>query len=252
MTLDHFIDRLGLPPESMVNHRVPKTLLVENGAPTAADKRQINDGIEELRWVAALKPNTAAVAAYADESREVLELAVLTLRLRPKAKLPRLTTLVHRAIPYHLMLVTEQASDELHLSLADKRWSQSEGGRVVLDGDLVTCELHAIDEVARDRLLDALPVARQPRTDLYALYRGWINAVLAAQAASITGEFTMPDCPHRAAERKHALRTCEALQSRIASVRSAASKEKQMARQVEMNLELKKLRAEYDAARAKL
>jgi len=27
-------------------------LVVENGAPTAADKRQINEGIEELLWLA--------------------------------------------------------------------------------------------------------------------------------------------------------------------------------------------------------
>ncbi len=32
-----------------VDQRVPKKLLVENGAPTAADKRSIKDGIEELR-----------------------------------------------------------------------------------------------------------------------------------------------------------------------------------------------------------
>ena len=55
MTAASVIAALCLPADARVDHRVPKNLLVENGAPTAADKRQINDGIEELLWLAALK-----------------------------------------------------------------------------------------------------------------------------------------------------------------------------------------------------
>ena len=52
------IAALDLPPGALVDRRVPKTLLVQHGAPTAADKRRINEGIEEMQWVATLKPST--------------------------------------------------------------------------------------------------------------------------------------------------------------------------------------------------
>jgi hypothetical protein len=52
---------LELPDGCRVDQRVPKKLLLENGAPTAADKRLISDGIEELLWLAALKPTTIGV-----------------------------------------------------------------------------------------------------------------------------------------------------------------------------------------------
>ena len=52
MTAADLIEALRLPPSTRVDQRVPKTLLVEHGAPTAADKRQIQEGIAELRWVA--------------------------------------------------------------------------------------------------------------------------------------------------------------------------------------------------------
>ena len=42
------------------------------------------------------------------------------------------------------------------------------------------------------------------------------------------------------------------LVSRIAELRSAARKEKRIARQADMNLELKRLRTDRDAARARL
>ena len=42
------IAALDLPASSRVDRRVSRKLLLENGAPTAADKRYINEGIEEL------------------------------------------------------------------------------------------------------------------------------------------------------------------------------------------------------------
>ena len=56
MSSDTLIDALDLPAGSRVDQRVPKKLLLENGAPTVADKRIIGDGIEELLWLAALLP----------------------------------------------------------------------------------------------------------------------------------------------------------------------------------------------------
>ena len=54
MTLQDLIAALELPASCRVDQRVPKKLLVENGAPTAADKRNIAGGIEEIQWVATL------------------------------------------------------------------------------------------------------------------------------------------------------------------------------------------------------
>ncbi len=252
MTPEVVLDALQLPTPAIIAHRVPKTLLVENGAPTAADKRHIEDGIEELRWVATLKPTTVGVASFVDDTREAVELAVLTLRLRAGARLPRLVELVHRAIPYHLMLLTQSDAGGVQVSLADKRWAQNERDKVVLDGDLVQCEVSTLAEAVCEQLLASLALVRQPRTNLYALYRGWIDAVLAAKAATITGDFVPAADAAHAAGRAAALDACAAIEGRIASLRAAASKEKQLARQVELNMQLKTLRAELDSARARL
>ena len=99
---------LALPADALVDRRVPKTLLIENGAPTTADKRRIREGIEELRWLAALKTTTIGVAEYRDAAREYIEIDVLKLVLRPKARTGRLIELVHRAVPYPLVLITWQ------------------------------------------------------------------------------------------------------------------------------------------------
>lgn len=146
------LDALQLPDSARVDQRVPKKLLLENGAPTASDKRLITDAIEEIQWLAALKPNTIGVPSYRDAQREYLEIAVLGVTLRGAVKpasLARLAELVHRAVPYPVLLLMEGPA--LTLSLAHKRWAQNEAGKVVLDGDPASASLsHITEDVVQD------------------------------------------------------------------------------------------------------
>lgn len=243
---------LDLPGSSRVDQRVPKKMLLENGAPTAADKRIINEGIEELVWLAALKPTTISVPEYRDEVREYLEIAVLRLTLRAAAKAARLVELVHRAVPYPLLLLTEQG-ERPGLSAARKRWSQGEAGKTVLEGEVVAVEWDAARDGERwPAFRDALALGKQPRTTLHALYQGWIDTLLAFQAARVTGTFVVAGNAEQAAARRDALQECARLDAEIARLRATATKEKQMARRVELNLELKRMEAAQAAARANL
>ncbi len=252
MNAADLMDALDLPAGARVDQRVPKKLLIENGAPTSADKRQITEGIEELRWLATLKPTTIGVPEYRDDTREYLEITVLLLMLRTGAKAKRLNELVHRAVPYPVWLVIEQAP-QLTVSLVHKRWSHGEADKTVLAGGLIEGRLD--DESPADvteGFLGALPLERQPRATLHALYQGWVDTLLALQAAQLTGAFASPKSSEQAAARRDALQVCAAIESRMTALRTAAKKEKQLARQVELNLELKRLQADYSAAREKL
>lgn len=234
------IAALTLPPECRVDQRVPKKLLVENGAPTTADKRQINEGIEELLWLAALKPTTIGVPAYRDAVREYLEIAVLSLTLRPSAKQGRLLELIHRAIPYPVVLFTQHA-DFATLSLAHKRWSQGEAGKMVLDDTVAFCEL--VQHPTAPVFLASLSLAAQPRDNLMALYQGWINCLEAFQAAKITGRFVPPTDSKASAVRREVLMAHDRLVREIAILRAQAEREAQINRRVDLNFEIKRLQA---------
>jgi hypothetical protein len=253
---------LALPASCRVDQRVPKKMLVENGAPTSADKRLINDTIEEVQWLAALKPNTVGVAEYRDDEREYLEVTVLAITARhapqgggaSAANKPvhttRLTELVHRAVPYPVLLLLA-APQGVFLSLAHKRWAQNEAGKVVLDGDPVAVDL-PLDLPAEHPFVQALSMTRQPQANLLTLYQGWIDCLTAWQAAKVTGTFTTTSTPAHAAARREALRACERLELEGARLRALAAKEKQMAKQVDLNLTLKRITAELTSAREQL
>ena len=252
MKASALVDALGLPPGARVDLRVAKKLLLEQGAPTAADKRQINEGIEELRWLAALKPTTIGVPAYQDAAREYLEIAVLTLALRPGARAGRLAELVHRAVPYPVWLLTAQPP-KLSLSLAHKRWSQGEAGKTVLDGKLIEAALDGdLDPGHLREFQTALALARQPRLTLLALYQGWIDCVTGLLAARITGVFSLPQSAERAAALRDGLEDYAHLTRDIAQLRAQAAKERQISHRVELNLEIRRRETQLAAAKETL
>lgn len=239
MTSADILDALQLPAASRIDQRVPKKLLAENGAPTAADKRQIHEGIDELVWLAALKPATIGVPAHRDEAREYLEIAVLSVHLRPEGKAHRLTELIHRAIPYPLLLIQRQG-EEVTLSLAHLRWSQGQAGETVLDGSVIAARLDP-GKPTTSAFLSSLNLAQQPRENLHAVYQGWIERFEAHAAAQLTGVFNPAQDPTAAAQRRVALANHQRLSREIALLRASAGKETQLHRRVELNLELKQL-----------
>jgi hypothetical protein len=252
MNGDALIEALDLPGNSRVDQRVPKKLLLENVTATIADKRVINDGVEELHWLAALKPTTIGVPEYRDNAREYVEIAVLRLSLRVSNKAKRLVELVHRAVPYPLLLIPD-AGGRPGISAVHKRRSLGEMGKTVLDGDVITAEWDAeLNGQCWSAFRKALVLGKQPRTSLYSLYQGWLDTLLALQAARVTGAFAAAANPQDAALRREALQECARLDAEIARLHAAAAKEKQTSRRVELNLELKRAEAAHAAARVKL
>jgi len=91
LSSEQLISALRLPAEASVGQRIPKKLLAENltsrGTATSADRKLLQEQIEEVTWVAALKPSNAGIPAYQDDVRSYLELAVLNVRLRQGSQL---------------------------------------------------------------------------------------------------------------------------------------------------------------------
>ena len=114
LSSEQLISALRLPAEASVGQRIPKKMLAENltsrGTATSADRKLLQEQIEEVTWVAALKPSNAGIPAYQDEVRSYLELAVLNVRLRQGSQLDmkaakvssstaRIAELVHLQFP---------------------------------------------------------------------------------------------------------------------------------------------------------
>lgn len=256
VSFETVLDALALPADAKVEQRVPKKLLVEQGAPTAADKRQIQDGMEELQWVAALKPTNIGVPVFRDADHEYLEVAVLTTVFRKNAKVVRLTELIHRAIPYPVLLVssftdagTSTTGAQLQISAAHKRFAQNEAGKFVVDEILTTnpFALDAVPSPTAQAFLKTLALSQLPTRELFAFYQGWIDAIVGLAAASITGKFTLPESPEQMRQMRESIAKHSQILTELSALRAQAVREKQMNRLVELNMNIKRLELQLAA-----
>lgn len=252
MTGDDVIVAMALPAVTRIDRRVPKTLLAEHGAPTAADKRAMTEDIESLQWVAALKPGTIGVPAFRDDERTYEEIAVMRLTLRHKARAERLMALVHRAIPYPVALVTETDA-RIVVSVAHIRRSHAETGKTVLADHLVSAawEWDAPDPVPHE-FRAALALSTLSTTSLLSLYQAWMDVVISFQAWRVTGTFVLPSSPVQAEARRQALATLAQVDAEVARLRTEAGCTTQTARKADINVTLKRLREARAAAEANL
>lgn len=234
------LQALALPEATRINQRIAKKLLLEQGAPSPADRRRIQEGLEELQWVAVLKPVNVAVPEYCDATRAYGEISVLVASLRPGANASHLAGWIHRAIPYPVVLVAAQG-DRATVSLAHKRFSEAEAGRVVAEAMEMTAPLPAQPSSRHESdFLSSLALTVQPAQNLLTVYEGWLGRVVALAVARLSGQFSVRETPGAYAATRDTLTACESLQRKIQSLRARAAKETQISRRVELNLELRR------------
>lgn len=243
------IQAIGLPPDARVDMRVPKKLLLEQGAPTSADKRAIQDGLDELQWFGACKPTTIGVPAFRDEAREYLEIAVVGCMFRPGARVARLIELIHRAIPYPVFLIS-QDDGGTRLSTAHKRHAQNEAAKTVSELLVVSPPLAAVGEAATSEFLSSLSLSGLTSQTLFDIVERWRERIEALDAARKMGSFLLLASQDSIEKRRLALAKYENLLKERASLVAQAKRSKQMNEQVSLNLRIKAIDAEIDRAKA--
>jgi hypothetical protein len=243
---------LELPAGARVDTRVPKKMLVEQGAPTATDKRAIQDGVDEIQWLAVLKPTTTALQAYKDETHDYSEIAVIGAVFRPRARTTRLTELIHRAIPYPVLLLAV-GDGSVALSAAPKRAAQNHGDKVVAERIVSVGGINPGAPEPVDRaFLDSLPLRLQPARDLSTVYEGWLARIEALVAARVSGTYHADDESGPIERRRAALKEYARLTHDLSQLRTRAAREKQINRRVDLNLTIHRLETEISTHKKNL
>ena len=248
-TLDTAYAALQLPLEAWVDQRVPKKLFLEQLAAqqgtTAADKKLVREELEQFRWLATLKPGTSGLAAYSDDTREYAEIAVLAVLSRTEARSDRLCQLIHRSVPYPVVLFL-QTPQNLSLSLAHKRKAlNSESGKPVLEESRSVLLAGRLSEDLIGSL--ALPYLNLPTRDMFTVYSQWMDRLVAFDSAAWLGRlhgpisFQVLPSATQADLHREAQQELTRLDNEETALRTGLHGEKQLSRKVESNLALKQL-----------
>jgi hypothetical protein len=234
-------ESMAIPDACQLGKRVFKKLFQENAKLGATDKKAFREDIDTITWQYTLKPTTIPIRAYEDDQREYHEIAVLQVDLKTDRRTNRIAEVMHRAIPYPLVVVFVFGTT-CALSLAHKRFSQAEKGAIVAEDFVITdwIDLAAPTQVQRD-FIASLVVTALPDTHFLAFYSAIADRLVALDCARLTSKFRLGFAADKRRARRNRLAACHDLEGRIDEYRTAIQKETQFNRQVELNTKMKEL-----------
>lgn len=211
---------ISLPKSTEFNRRIPKQKFYENLTVTPAIKRAFVEQIKAVWWRNKIAASTMNLAA----GGKVTELEVFEIQLNQQSLDEAVLRLFDREIPYHILFLLT-CSRKVQAWIGYKEAAGSGTAAFKVDRYYHTEWLEADKLVLK---LDGL--------NLDAVYESFVRQIAGDALSADTGE-SLKESVEREKKRRE-------LEKKIAALEAKIRKEKQLNRQMELNIELKRLKKE--------
>ncbi|MBM9519143.1 DUF4391 domain-containing protein [Desulforhopalus vacuolatus] len=238
--IDYVWNTISFPEATLLGKRVPKKQFLESGELVASDKKLFRENVKNVYWEYTLKSSTCPVLPFRDNEREYLEVAVLQVEMNSQKVHKRIAEIIHRVIPYPLMLGLYTETGEFALSIAPKRFSQAEHGVFVAERFFTTgwMSSKALNEWEA-AFIQSFAWGNMPIQTYGTLYNAWTDRFTGYECSVLSGTFTIG----KAADRLEQLTRCREIEWNISELRGQLKKAA-FNRQVELNTQIKKFEQE--------
>ena len=235
---------LQLPENCQLEKRIYKKLFYENTRMNTTDKKWFTADIESITWMYTLKPELTVIKAFEEEHFSYEEITVVELEISSNRHLKRLSDIIHRSIPYPLLLIYRE-NETLFFSIADKRYNLADDQAATLRALWVTDGFtHTGLTATQELFLQQLAYTKQPKIHLKAFYQSWIEAFRAYEVASITGEFSMETEAEKRKELIKKLSAYRDTEQQLQELKTELKKQSSFSDKVKLNVTIKTLENE--------
>jgi hypothetical protein len=234
-------DILNIPERNVLDKKLTKAFFLKNFFLTTAEKKVLNNSIQQMNWLASIKPVAANIPAVSNDEYKYEEIQVMVCTITDNTLdtgAEKCMHLFQKYIPYQMLVIIEDASG-FKISVCDKRINKAETSKRTIERYFITNTLSKLyKNDLNNAFYKALDFGNLDKTNLELLYKSYIQAVVQFQAASITGNFHKRTNARTQEDMKH-LETIEQLERDIVSLSSQIKKESQLNEKVELNIKIK-------------
>lgn len=253
--LDDFLNQLNIPEKCKVDKTVFKKLFEQandghKNILDAKDRECLKKDIAKITWLYSFKPSTLNIPVYQTEIREYLEVAVLLVEVEDKKSIERIQQFFNRCIPYPLVILfhfENEGVECLSFGVIHKRINQSDKEKWVLEESVVSSWLNLAQlSAVEQKFLESMQLSQLSFQSFYHFYDSIKERLIALQCAGYSGSFklSLQNDYLSKENRASALKNLIELEKRQVEISNKLKKEKQLGRQVELNVQLHKLKDE--------
>jgi hypothetical protein len=242
----------NLPAACRKDVRVTKQALLATPGLQAVDKKLIRDGLDSMAIRYLLTPASVNISALVSDAVDYSEINFIEVHVRDSKHAVKVAALLQKIIPKPVVLLLFYRG-QWWLSLAAKRVNQADSQKVVIedvaDSGWLACEhLTSYEKI----FSDSLDCRDYQWGNLQLFYLSLMCRVLELEAARLTGSFNLPDDIDISWNKKNILLHVARLGAEITRLSGKAAMEKQMAKQIDLNLAIKRVQVELEIAKSLL
>lgn len=218
---------LGLPKEAIYKQFIPKNEFYRHGEFKKADQRAFIEGIERITLYSQLTRENTNVAEYKDEERHYREISIIIVELRDKAFMDNIANLIMTSIPYPMLLIGIYG-EEIIFYTAHHRENKADKNRTVL-GYIYNTGFMEMDSP----FIEDISYENLNKQNLYTLYDSYVQAILS---------YNLEKRNIKSFEnREEVFKEVNRIEEEIAEFRSRLKSEKHFNKQMDLNIEIKRL-----------
>ncbi len=264
--IESLYQAMKLPESTLLNSKVAKRQLLENAQLTTPNKKAIQEDIDSVIWSHTLKTSTVNIAPFQDSistddgdfDLDYSEVAILRVVVRSKTRISKINEVLHRTIPYPLLIVfTDTSNNSLLLSLATKRINKADHSKLTVERFYNT-DWFSDEAIPNEtnHFFCSLAVNKQSFVNFYEFYMGWVAQFIQLEKSKYVGDFTEKNEStvdiQKAKMQAELLDKIANLESKLSGIKQKIKQEDQINRKVELNIYAQKLKKQLNKLKSEL
>lgn len=233
-------ESMNIPEACRVGNTIYKKLFYENGAMTSTDKELFTSGIEKIIWKYSFKEENLNVKAFKNEELDYEEIALIEVSLINESKYKRIAEIIHRAIPYPLILIFT-FKDKVLINTAYKRINKVDESRNTVE-DFVFSYWIDINILKGNEIsfIKSIDIMNLSFTNIYKFYCSFVEKVNILNASNVAGDFET--LRNKDIQEVNNLNSqIEELNGEIEKLKIEINKEQHFNKKMDINIKMKKL-----------
>ncbi|AZI69443.1 DUF4391 domain-containing protein [Cloacibacterium normanense] len=249
-----YVDILNLPERSLLQKKLTKAFFLKNFDLSATEKKVLNSTIVQMEWLASLKPSNCNVPSVINDLVTYEEVQIMICNVGNE-KVDEVATncfqLFQKHIPYNMLVIVENDT-EFKLNVCEKRINQNDKTKRTIENQYTSGTISKLYKTElSDAFLTTLDFSKLDKTNLEMLYRGYCNAIVQFNSASVTGVFQARNSA-RTQDDLVMLNQIEDLERDISKLTNQLKAEKQQNQRVTLNIAIHQKRKQIEDIKIKL
>lgn len=241
-------DILDLSKKSIANKKMPKKQfqkMIEK-----KDFDILTSDVEAIYIYSVLNKATTNIMPVQNDEYNISEIMILNIELRNKNNVKNIRKIFHNVIPNPIILVLSY-EDSIDLSIAMKRLNKHDDMKVIMD-DIYSSDFINLEDLKdyENKFLQLIKIPNQPQINLYELYKGIQNHILATKLFSYVGNYlTDRDSIENVLE---LIEKYETIDKEIQGYEKNRKGESNFGRQMEWHVKIKKTEKKLEYVKQKM